>query len=296
VKVYLQPPQPSLGLDRIATALRRYAPSTIEVCEFPRNVDLTVIYAIGRRDAVLRQISDIRRLGKQYAVIQCCLRSTMNPSTGDWFNIWYYAKTVWSYYDLSRLIYEDGNDWVQWTGSFYHAPLGADASVFYDRFQPNRLRWYTIVTSGLSRLSESVRECELATEIVDESMFHLGPKISNKSHVFCKREISDRELAEVYSNSSFVSGLRRTEGFELPAAEGLLCGARPIVFDTPDYRWNYREFAEYIHEGTRAEVVDQLVQLFKQGARPVTAHEREEAAHWFSWERVCGEFWQKVLG
>jgi hypothetical protein len=127
-------------------------------------------------------------------------------------------------------------------------------------------------------------------------VLHLGVNLEHRyPNIRCISGVSDEELADNYAGCDFVSGLRRTEGFEIPAAEGLLCGARPIVFDTPDYHFNYREFAEYIHEGTRQQVVDQLVELFKRGARPVTAHEREEAAHWFNWERIVGGFYQRLL-
>jgi len=296
MRVYLQPPQPSRGLDRIAHALRRYAPASVEVCEFPRNVDLTVIYAIGRRDHVQRQVEEILSRGKQYAIIQCCLRSTMSPSTFDWVNIWHGAVVVWSYYDLQEAFEFDAAK--QFAGcylltNFYHAPLGADAQVFKPCDVPKQ---FTIATSGVSRLQESVRECYLATQAVNGQMFHVGDftKWFNGDVTF-SNGIDDLRLSACYSMCQFVSGLRRTEGFELPAVEGLLCGARPVVFDTPDYRWNYREFAEYVHEGTRAEVVDQLVQLFKAGPRPVSDAELHEARHWFNWERICGEFWNRCL-
>lgn len=301
MRVYLQPPQPSRGLERIATALRRYAPAGVEILSFPRNADLTVIYAIGRRDAVQRQVRDIKRRGKQYAVIQVCLKSTMNPSVDGWADIWDEARVVWSYYNLAREWDRAGFDtdggW-KFPQHFYHAPLGVDTSVFYYRgWRPDTdyNDAFVVATSGQSRLQESVRECVLAARKVNKSVFHVGRRAEWYPDVTYSNGCSDDELAGYYSQCSFVSGLRRKEGFELPAAEGLLCGSRPILFDNEDWRWNYKDWGLYIHEGSRQEVVDQLVQLFKQGARPVTAHEREEAAHWFNWERIVGEFWGRCL-
>lgn len=302
MRVYLQPPQPSRGLDRIATALRRYAPASIEVLSFPRNADLTVIYAIGRRDACYRQMDEILKRGKRYAVVQVCLRSTMTPNTQSWMQLWESAAVVWSYYDLREAFFNDGgraNPFSTWV-NFYHAPLGVDASVFYPNWNVRKL--FTVATSGQSYLSESVRECWLAAKEVEGYVYHVGPRLSQAKNgiVFSQdkkynRFDDDIQLSASYQQCSFVSGLRRKEGFELPAAEGLLCGARPILFDTPDYRWAYKSWGEYIKETDRQGVVDQLVQLFRQGARPVTAHEREEAAHWFNWERICGEFWRRCL-
>lgn len=290
MKVFLTPPQPDLGLQRIATALRRYAPPQVEICQFPRNVDLTVIYAIGRRNAIQRQADEITGMGKKYAAIQVCLRSTMAPYTDDWYHIWNRAACVWSYYDLHAAIQRDGDNWT--IPNFYHAPLGADSEIFcYHETQPK----YVIATSGFNRLQESIRECILAADAVGKNVFHLGRSVNWGQNVTSAVGISDEQLAREYSACEFVSGLRRTEGFELPAVEGLLCGARPIVFDTPDYHFNYRDFAEYIHEGTRAEVVDQLTRLFTRGARPVTAAERVAATCWFDWKRICGEFWERCL-
>lgn len=292
MNVYLTPPQPSLGLERIATALRRYAPPSVRIHTYSNlsNNDLTVIYAIGRRDAIERQCEKILKAGKRYAIIQICLRSTMAPTAWDWIEIWQKAAVVWSYYDLKAACEADGFYWT--FPNFYHAPLGADASVFVA--DPNVKKLFTIATSGPSYLQESVRECWLAAGQVGGSAFHVGPpRLSSVCKVF-SAGCNDNQLAAAYQQCSFVSGLRRKEGFELPAVEGLLCGSRPIVFDTPDYHWNYGDHAEYIKEGTRQEVVDQLVELFKRGARGVTEEERADAVERFNWETIVRGFYERL--
>ena len=293
MKVYLTPPQPSRGLQRIADALTRYAPPAITITPFHDEADLVVIYAIGRRERILGQTRHLLEKRRKYAVIQVCLRSTMSPRCEDWSHIWHEATVVWSYYDLRQaMINDNGHD--DTCINHFHAPLGVDSSVFRDYEMPRD--YYVIATSGVSRLQESVRECVEAAKQVDGRIFHVGSHSPSWQGITRFSDgMSDEKLAMCYSACEFVSGLRRKEGFELPAAEGLLCGARPVCFDSSDYRWNYKGWAEYIHEGTRQEVVDQLVQLFKQGARPVTEQERTEAAAWFNWERVCGEFWARCL-
>jgi glycosyltransferase involved in cell wall biosynthesis len=291
MKIYLTPPQPDRGLERIATALRRYAPPSVTVHTFPRNNDLTVIYAIGRRDAIERQVEDILKRGQRYAIIQICLRSTMQPHTSSWREIWHGAEIVWSYYDLNQAIADDGG--ACGIDNFYHAPLGADAKMFYPRTADKE---FVIGTTGPSRLQESVRECILAAKELDKTVFHLGMDMTFYDNVAWAKNINDEAVAQAFSRCEFVSGLRRKEGFELPAVEGLLCGARPIVFDTPDYRWNYGDHAEYITEGTRQEVVDQLVKLFKQGARGVTEEERADAVERFNWKTIVGGFYDRIGG
>lgn len=301
MRVYLTPPQPSRGLQRIADALVRYKPEWVEVVDVALEADLVVLYAIGRCKQTTALAQAIRQGGRKYAVIQVCLRSTMSPRTNDWCEIWSEADVVWSYYDLEQAVRDDyegynpGSDFqahqFREHVTFYYAPLGVDAEVFYDRDMPKH---YVICSSGLSRLSESVRECHLAAEQLDRFSLHLGPKMELGRRAYSKADLTDEQLANHYSACEFVSGLRRKEGFELPAAEGLLCGARPIVFDTYDYHWNYGPHAEYIQETDRQGVVDQLVDLFKRGARPVTAEERAAAAQRFNWEKIIEGFYDRL--
>lgn len=301
MKVYLKPPQPSRGLQRIADALMKYKLEWVEVVSDEHEADVVVIYVIGRQRQVTEQAKAIEASGRRYAVIQVCLRSTQKPDTWDWWHLWRWAKVIWSYYDLPAAIDVDSGDGkvLEQLGNFYHAPLGVESEVFYYRgWKPDTdyNNQYIIATSGLSRLSESVRECRVAAGQLRGYTFHVGPKVYSKPPCITFSDgCSDDKLARYYSQCQFVSALRRKEGFELPAAEGLLCGARPIAFDTPDYRWIYKSWAEYIYEGTRQEVVDQLIQLFRQGARPVTQDEINEARQWFHWPTIIGGFYEKLL-
>lgn len=294
MRVYLTPPQPSRGLQRIADALVRYKPEWVEVVDKFAEADLVVLYAIGRRERLQTLTTAMVEDGVQkYAIIQVCLRSTMSPRTEDWHEIWFRAQAVWSYYDLERAIDEDGGH-PAILPNFYHAPLGADAEVFRMRGPKFCLaRRYTVMTSGASRLSESVRECWLAVEQVGGIAHHLG-QLRTPLHVWTRVNVNDSQLADYYNETEFVSGLRRKEGFELPAIEGLLCGARPIVFDTPDYRWNYGNHAVYIQEGTRQEVVDSLVQIFRHGAVPVSEEERQRAVERYNWETIVKGFYDRI--
>jgi hypothetical protein len=289
MKIYLTPPQPSRGLQRIADALTWCKPADAEIVTETDYADFVIIYAIGRRNGLERQIANIKEQGQRYAIVQCCLRSTMQPHTKAWRDIWHDAEVVWSYYDLNAAIDDDGG--ACGLDNFYHAPLGADASVFTSVY--SEAREFIITTSGESRLSESVRECWLAAEAISAKAIHLGP-LKPPKHVTPITNISDDEVAKCYSRCQFVSALRRTEGFELPGIEGLLCGARPICFDTPDYRRWYEPFAEFIEEGTRQQVVDQLVALFRKGARPITAEERAVAVERFNWETIIGGFYERI--
>ena len=154
---------------------------------------------------------------------------------------------------------------------------------------------YLSGTSGSSWLTESVRECCNAARRVGGRTFHLGPKVSQNSYITCLKGMSDEYLARLWGSCKYVSGLRRTEGFELPAIEDLVCGTRPVLFDREHYRGWYGDFAEYIPEGSRAEVTDSLEKLFRGRYRTVTRAERDEAIKRFDWRPIINRFWRRVL-
>lgn len=289
MKVYLEPHTNSRGILRVRDALVRFAPKEVEVVSDENEADLVILHVFGRNTTSLNRAGRLKKGGKHYAVIQYCLRSTMRPNTFDWMVFWQNAQVVWSYYDLFKLCDEDH---TRGEFSFYHAPLGVDGEMFNSKqlFRP-----YTIVASAQHALSESVRECAYATKRVNGRMFHVGHELRRGSDIVCKSNLSDEELAYVYSTSQFVSGLRRTEGFEFPVIEGALCGARPIVFDRPEMRHWFGQFAIFIREGNRNEVIDALEQIFRQGASPVEEWQKALIREKFYWPYIIEGFWRRIL-
>lgn len=260
------------GIDRIANALKRYAPEGIEFVSNEKAAELVIIYAYGQRRKVKKRIKWIGERGQKYAMVQIALRSTANPNTQDWLPMWYKAKGVWSYYDLVELCHEDSNGSAF---NFYHAPLGVDAELFKDN---QRVYTHKIVV-GDSR-DESVNEVVRAAK---GNVFHLGTGIT------------DEELVKGYSSSEFVSGLRRKEGFEMPVLEGLLCGARPICYNKPHYRYWFDGLAEFIPEGHPEEVIKSLETIFEAPRRAVTYKEQEWVRNRFDWKPICKGFWEHIL-
>lgn len=261
MKVYLKPDVDSRGINRVYDALVKYKPANVEVVDDPTLADFEVIHVWGRHDRVERRIERLLAQGKSYAMIQYSIRSTRNPSTHDWVDMWRKSKVVWSYYDLNELAHEDRN--IS-NFPFYYAPLGVDTEVFnVFKYQGTPIYpQYVVHASSQGYLVESARECVLATKIVGKKMFYSGQELNMGPNIVCKTGLTDKELAEVYSQCQFVSGLRRVEGFELPVIEGFACGARPIVFDKPHYRHWFDGLAEFIPESSREDVINNLVGLF----------------------------------
>ncbi len=293
-RIYIERPTtaPSRALTRIADALETSVPALAQVTDDPEAADLTVLQVIGRQDAVTARATALRRQKRAYAVLQLVLRSTQRPSTAGWLNIWDGATAVWSYYDLQAAILADGFTLhaQELERKLYHAPLGADASIF--RMPAAAEKTYWLGTTGASWMTESVREAHMAAWLGKAATWHLGPV--HRRGLETLENVPDDVLAARYAATCYISGLRRLEGFELPAAEGLLCGARPILFDQPHYRRWYGDWAEYIPETPdRQGVIDGLVRLFEGSYRPVTSGERVAAAIRFNWGTLAAAFWKR---
>lgn len=292
MKVYLELPEQSRGIRRVRDALEKYAPPQIEIVKTRNASDLEIVHVIGRHEHTKMHIDQLLHHKKPYAMVQYCLRSTKKPRTEDWLNMWVNAQLVWSYYDLFSLCAED-NPSTHYSFPFYHAPLGVEP-VFYDRKVEDHKK-YSILASSQHALSESGRECAFAVKRLGKRMFFLGHELRRGPDIVCETGLTDEELADRYSSCEFVSGLRRIEGFELPVVEGLMCGARPIVFDKPHYRQWFNEFAVFIPEDDRGQVVDHLERVLWRGAKPVTKDEIDLARERFDWQKIVTNFWKQIL-
>jgi hypothetical protein len=202
----------------------------------------------------------------------------MNKVIDEWVDVWDGANLVWSYLDLPESLIPN----------FYHAPLGVDSGVFHPHDVDKE---YLVLVSSKNYLSESTREVFKAAEAVGGKVAYLGRDLGREG-VDYYTEITDGELAELYSKCRYVTGLRRTEGFELPAAEGLLCGARPIVFDRTHYLDWYKDFAVTIPETHRDQIVEDLIRAFKLPYRYVTISEIRRAQKIFNWKDIVEDFWR----
>jgi hypothetical protein len=297
MRVHVRAPEKlSRAMHRVANALElEGVEAGFELVSRPEDAELVVLHVIGYPETV-RAVEALKAAGKRYAILQYCLRSTQEPRVPEWLELWRGSVGVWSYYDLEALAAEDG---VELDGvPFYMAPLGVDSRIFnagageLEVPAPPR---FVITTSGYVAATEGIKEAAAATRRARRRMYHLGPDLGLGAWVARGLDISDHELARIYRRSDYVAGLRRAEGFELPAAEGLLCGARPICFDRPHYRDHYGRWAYFVNEGTPEELEEELLGLFECEPEPLTADELEEARQYFSWSRVCSGFYRNIL-
>lgn len=262
--------------------------------------DLVVFYPIGIdwSDHFARCL----RHAQRYVIVQCCLK-TSGGTSEQWLPWWNGAECVWSYYDLSQ--YGRKNDSV--TFNFYHAPLGLDPVFTIGNAIPDFLTGTSIrrpiLTHGYvsGKGAERIVECWRAAFNADRIVVHIGGWPTSESyvefsHVSPWEGTTDEFLARSYVSSSYVPSLREVEGFELPAAEALACGTRPVLFDQPDLRHWYGNSAVYVPEGLSDEdLIGRLTEIFMADPAPVPEEERQDILSRFSWEKIAQSFWDRVL-
>lgn len=289
MKVYVDPIPKTLSraMYRVAKALKDYSPPEIEIVSQPINADIQILHVIGDRGK--RFV-----FAKKYAIIQYCYLSGKTISEDRWDALWNDAKFIWSYYDLKSRISEN---------RFLHAPLGID-SIFANAAWWGTRRKIGVITSGYvnGKGAEAISEVAEAAYRLGMKIVHLGP--TNVKDLYVKKswnweaayDITDVELVELYEDALWVSGLRHVEGFELPALEGLSCGARPILFDRSEMKTWYSDHGEYVSEEDDEEkLTESLVKIMSEKPRQISEEERKEIVEKFDWKKIVGEFWEGVL-
>lgn len=288
LKAYVKSDIPARSIQRIATALATYAPKSIQIVEHPQMADLVVHIVVGVQNFDDIPIDELIKNeiahDQRYAIVQCCIMSTEQKVPDFWKPLWTNADLVWSYLDL--IAFAPTYDFP-----FYYAPLGVDSALF--NMDNKRERDITMLTTGYVPDAECIRESAEAVRRVGGQHFQVGPDFNIGPHSTAKMDIPDFEMMSLYSRSKFVAGLRRDEGFELPAAEGLLCGARPIMFDAPHYRKWFDRWAVFIPEQSASLVTSSIEEVLKK-EMPVSEQEYRDARATFDWSHIIGEFWGRI--
>lgn len=291
MKVFLSPSIAlhSRAMVRIASALKTYAPSSISITPDISSADLVILYPISHE--WFKLIDQCRERGQRYALVQCC----SGKEGTNWQHYWSNAVVVWSYLDLNFDGYDKSN--------LYYCPLGVDQYfTTCGRHDSSVQDRDIILTTGYTHgyPAEAILEPWIAAGKVGLKTYHIGgwPREIPRDLPFTVTRvegISDEQLALLYRRAKYVCSLRYRDGFELPAAEGLCRGARPILFDQPDLRWWYGSSAIYLPEVEKDELTEKLVEIFRS-SHPVSGEERKEAVRVFDWELITEGFWKEVVG
>lgn len=274
INIYFENQELNLWNNDNQVNLKRYAPNKIRFVSQPEYADIQIVN--------ITRLSDIEKIKcTKYVVLFHCRGEWSDESIKDYLPMFEKALFVYSHQDLKAELHGKYN--------FVRGPWGTDDWNFY---QQDVERKYKILNTGLVPETEAITESLRSCELTDSMQLHVGRNLGYKSsHYNYASNLTSEEMRIAYNSSQFVSGMRRIEGFEKPVIEGLLCGARPICFDTPLFRYWYDGMAEFVPEGTPVELVGHLTALFRAGARPVTETEKNLAIRRFGWKNVAFEFW-----
>jgi hypothetical protein len=300
---------------RIANAIERHAPASVEIVSDEPSAHLIMFYPIGADWIPL--IEEAEAAGKRFALVQCCVKST-GASCSTWWPVWKRSLCTWSYLDLNFLAFAENappielcddredSDPAAWAAKyglpdsrFYYAPLGVDDAFLPPNYSRSDRR--TVVTTGhvSGCPAEAIYEVWEAALSCGYRVTHVGPKLPGwRPGVRVRQGVSDQELRLIYRSAAFVGALRYVEGFELPALEGLASGATPILFDQSDLKHWYGDHALYVPEVEGTELVVALSDIFHDheydpDVRPLDI--QQEIVQRFDWSTLVGEFWQRIL-
>ena len=259
--------------------IMRYAPHNVEFTSDPQEADFQILDI-----AKLADFKNVRC--KRFIVNFHCRGEWSEENIKDYLQNFNQATMVYSHLDLQGELPTLKN--------FVRGPWGTNHRNFYR--EHGNIHRYIILTTGLIPQTEGIYESVMAAEILGKEALHTGPNlgIKNKAYTVPRERLSIDQMRNMYHFCTYTSGMRRIEGFEKTVAEGLLCGSRPICFDTSLYKYWYGNLVEYVREGTQQETMEDLVEIFKSEPRIVTDKEREVTKRSFAWMNVAPAYWKSI--
>lgn len=319
---------------RIGDALADFRPWWVVFTENRSEADVVVYHIVGKKELDLLLENYATSPPPPTVVIQHVLE-TADGFNGDIAKIreafgraWRHSNTLLtaSFHDFSA----DAADMAAGTFRFHPMPWGADDRKFVPpfHFAENRSTHGHVLAIGSDPFGESHGEVLFAASHAGRQVRHVGsfedPVCGDCFKMRCDQGgcdvplncrpftalggfrpcdwqvhlgfVSDDEFVHEMQSAAYVSALRKTEGFELAGVEGLFCGARPLVYDIPTYRW-YRGHAVFMPDPRRtpsASMFDTLVDALKAPARPVTPEEHVELRRHFSWTKIVPTLYEKI--
>lgn len=267
-------PHWGIAFKRISHALHVYAPENIQWTQDKDAADVHLIHVVGEGEIPLLTSN------KPKIIIQHCYFTAGAPAV-NYAQYWKDSLLTTSFHNLPN--YTDINF------PFHHMPWGADPEVF--NLLPYVPRKYKIVATGHVAESECIDKVFEACVKTNNILLQTGQNFGwNNNHYRHTPYLRNGDFTLLLNSCEYVSALRVIEGFELMGIEGLFCGARPIVPDDPTYDW-YRQYGHTID--TKRDIVEQLVEILKTPATPLTPEEYTEVTERFSWKNIIRNFYAR---
>lgn len=177
--------------------------------------------------------------------------------------------------------------------TYVRMPWGVDPDVFK---RADVEKTHTAYTWGCSidPDTEGITSIYEAVKAVDGVMLHSGIDygFEGKWYDFIPPAKDYYGVAERLNRVQFANALRREEGFELMGIQGLLCGAQPLYFDLPCYRYWFDKVGVFVSEDN---TVEDLIKVFSSNYL-LTEEQRQYVLDKFSWNNVAKHFWGCIEG
>lgn len=259
---------------RISQAFRTYFPNTEWVINDP---DIEIVQVVGKVE--YDYLTSKKSLNNIIMHQQCLF--TTHISLEKWIELWKQCKLVMSFHNLYKYTKEKFN--------FLLSPLGAEP----DTFPISTLqRQYTVFSTGHVAEPECLDNVFDACVITNKKMFHTGENFGwNSSHYQFLDYMTDSWYCNLLQKVKYITGLRKTEGFEMACIEGAMTGAVPIILDLPTYSF-YKDFGIYINPSKN--ITEQLVNIFNSEYKPLSAEQITYIRNEFSWKKICGEIYKRL--
>jgi len=275
------------GIQTVTSYLKRYAPPDIEFVSF-EEADVYLTHGIGNPLRDLDRNEYNRNLWervhkKPFVVLLHCVDSEGGAVYNPFFDYCLEnARMIYTPLPVER--------YCALPGTVVKGPWGVRDDIFR-RINKEGQRPFRITATGYVAATEAIEEIYIACRELKVHMCHLGHNFNFGVFYHHKENLTDEEVNRIFNQSVYVSALRREEGFEVPALEGVLAGARPICFDNPHYKW-FSDFAVYIPETSFTNTVESLIRVLSKDPEPISDELIESVKSRFSWKVVAERFWQ----
>ncbi len=250
----------------------KFAPSDVEFVDNKEDSDIQIVHVVG---------------SGEYDVIKSCSRPVIwhqcykTSGRFDWDLLWEKALLTVSFHYLPSYTNKKFN--------FLHLPLGYDDSLFYPREDFSSRPKNAFVTGHVMD-TECIGVIYKACERAGYTLFHTGENFNLGSNYVYLSYMPENVYAEFLGrNIRYVFGLRRIEGFEIAALEGIASGAVGIVPNEDSYLW-YDGLASMI--STESPNLEENIYNILKNDMNFQINRNKLA--YFTWDFVINKFWKTI--
>ena len=271
-----QNPSWGTAFKRISKAFHDYSPSNIQWKEYAGSADVVMVHVVGTGEIPI--IEKVLKAGKKIIIVAHIYRTGGNI---DWETLLPEAILSVSFHDFKSYF-------PNLNCNFYSTPWGVDNTIIYDMNIPKTRK---ILSTGYVADTECLDKLYQACVNTNNFMYHTGKNFEFGEKYVHIPWLNDQGFNTMLNSVQYTSCLRDIEGFEMMGAEGLFCGARPIVPDLPTYDW-YEDFGYYVD--MQKDIVKQLEDLLLLTPPVPKEDEMQRIRELFDWKNIVPSIFERI--